>query len=180
MRRKNIVLSKSVQRIIQNITKVTEPDSFIWLESTLLSEFDYTELFNPYHSIKFYTHPFGEDSTIGWKIRNYEFSLYVIVDLIQDGPNVDFYFLDDEKVIPSETEKEISILLNDHHEENPRFPGIIQGTNHPPGSPEGNLMRYHRCLIVDSFRIVYPIQLSTQRRSVANGRPAPIICDLAF
>ena len=109
---------------IQNTTPKAQRDSSFMILSMILTQYDSTEFFNPYRTMKFYTSPFGEDSTVGWKIRNYELGTYLVVSYHWGGYFVTFNFLGSDEPLPAERENKIVVIFDDHYTYPPQHPEL--------------------------------------------------------
>jgi hypothetical protein len=96
---------------IQNITLPSQGDEAMELGAKSITGFDSNNFFNPSHSLKFYTNP-ASDNSIGWQVKNYEWAMYVVVELITDGPYAEYSFLDTEIPLATNAPQKISVVIN--------------------------------------------------------------------
>ena len=97
---------------VQNMTLPSEGNERMEILSSSINSFDSTNFFNPSHSLKFYTNKSMIDSTIGWQIKNYDWGMYVVADLITDGPYLDYSFQNQEIPLQSDQPQKISAIIN--------------------------------------------------------------------
>ncbi len=106
---------------IRNTNPPSIPGERIQIRAKQVSPPGSTDHFSPYHSLKFYSTGSPIDSAVGWQVKNFDWGMFVVADILTDGPFLTFDFLGLEEPLQSESEQKISVIIKN-------FGGLAQPT----------------------------------------------------